>query len=149
MFLTIGQFQLYGPILVSHNRYGSPGEQRSKSGVLDPVDFQVQLQQLFVYVPNSLRASEDLVKERVGEGFGLIRSDIRALSHALPEAFQDSDFLLTCALLRLEVANFGSEVADGVRRLDFSVSIESALNDEEFGVTNSVYTKGVVVGDIG
>ena len=117
--------------------------------MLDPVDFQIQLQKLLIYVPNSLRANEGLVKKRVGEDFGLVWSEIRVLSHAPPEASQNSDFLLTCALLRLEVVNLGSEVADGVRRLDFSVSIESALNDEEFGISNSVDAEGVVVGDIG
>jgi len=97
---TIDQSESCWAIFVSHDRNDCFSRRRSKFGGLDFVDHLVQPRNLLVYIPNGLCTGEDLVKERVGEGFGLFGSKIGVLGHALPEGFQYRDFLLTGAFFR-------------------------------------------------
>ena len=100
--------------MVSQDCYNCLGKSRSTFLVLYPVGFLVQPRNLLVHVPNGLSASEDLVKQRIGEGFGLAWGDVRVFCHALRKRFQDCNLLLACVFLRLKFLELGFEVSDWV-----------------------------------
>ena len=145
--LTVDQSQLCRPIFVGKNRDHRLSIGRSGFRAPHLVDFLVQFRDPLVQIPDCLCASKDLVIQRIGEGIGLIRGEMRVVGHVLPIRFQDLDLLLARAFLSLEFNKLGFEVSDGVRFRDLRTSIEGALNDEELSVSESIYPEGFRLGD--
>lgn len=132
---------MHRAILVSQNRYDRPGTSRAsfrELGLKAPWGYSCHP---LVQIPNDLSTSDHLVKQRITEGIGLIRGDIGLFSHALSEGFQDRDLLFACGFLYAEFVELGPEVPEGGGLRYLWVSIESALNDEEFCVSEPVYAE--------
>lgn len=83
--LTVNQSQSHGTIFASQDCDDRLGKSCISLQAPQLVNFLDEPSDLLIQLPDGLPARDDLVEQRVGEGEGLVRGEVRFSSHTLPE----------------------------------------------------------------